>query len=211
MYLGLLHLHVLTVILFLLIHLIKTTVLLLNKHDFLDKINKILKIPHIVISSLFLLSGVYLLFNAGSVREGTWIYIKVLIILAAIPLAVVGIKRKNKLLSVISLLLFIYVYGVSETKSSIMKPVKPVISIQSSEDKQTAGKLIYEKVCINCHGADGTSGLSGAANLAASKLDKEEVKDLIRNGKKNMIAYKEILAEEEIEAVADYVNSLRNQ
>jgi uncharacterized membrane protein SirB2 len=58
---GILHLHYLVVTLFLLIYVIKTILLLSNKNDLLGKFSKKIKVPEMIISTLFLLTGVFLL------------------------------------------------------------------------------------------------------------------------------------------------------
>ena len=60
MYKGILHSHYLVVVLFLLIYVIKTILLLSNKNDLLAKFSKKVKIAEIIISVLFLVTGIYL-------------------------------------------------------------------------------------------------------------------------------------------------------
>ena len=73
------------------------------------------------------------------------------------------------------------------------------------------GAKIYAMYCTSCHGNDGQAGVSGAKNLALSELEKGGVKEMIRNGSENnkMIAYGNLLDEEEIDALADYVMEFR--
>ncbi len=72
-----------------------------------------------------------------------------------------------------------------------------------------SGKEIYRKNCRLCHGADGTLGLSGAADLSRSALKAEDVKRVIRNGRRTMQAFSKTLSEAEIDSVAAYVMQLR--
>lgn len=209
MYTGILHTHVLMVMLFLLIHLIKI-ILLFGNTDNLEKFNQKTKVMHIIVSSLFLITGIYLAFNSGTIVDGMWFYFKLLIIVVGIPLAIIGVKKKNKILAIISFFLFVYAYGVSETKSiTFQKKQNQITEDFTFESKDAQGKVIYEKLCQNCHGSDGTLGLSGAANLKASKLTNEEIQGIIKNGKKTMMSYKNILKDQEIAAVSSYVNSLK--
>ena len=71
------------------------------------------------------------------------------------------------------------------------------------------GEAIYLKKCARCHGADGTKGRSGAANLQLSKMDNGMISQIIQNGKKPMPAYKSKLTDEEISDLVAYVKSLR--
>lgn len=68
---------------------------------------------------------------------------------------------------------------------------------------------LYNLNCKLCHGNDGKLGLSGAKDLAASILTRDERIAIIRNGKGGMAAYKEVLTKKEIEALADYLDKFR--
>ncbi|MEM1137750.1 MAG: hypothetical protein AAGI07_18065, partial [Bacteroidota bacterium] len=68
MYTGLLHTHKLVVVLFLLIYLIKTVLLLIGKKDNLDTFSKKVKIPEMVISFLFLITGAVMLFQLPEIK-----------------------------------------------------------------------------------------------------------------------------------------------
>lgn len=72
-----------------------------------------------------------------------------------------------------------------------------------------AGKVIFESKCQSCHGADGKLGLSGAKDLTQSALSAPQKIDIITNGKKTMAAYKDQLTQEQITAVAEYVQTLK--
>lgn len=71
------------------------------------------------------------------------------------------------------------------------------------------GAATFKRYCVTCHGADGTLGLNGAANMATSTLTKEEAIQVITNGRKMMAPYKTILSPDEIAQVADHVMTLR--
>lgn len=83
-------------------------------------------------------------------------------------------------------------------------------STQDGDNQQEiSGKEVYQQYCKNCHGADGKMQLNNAANLATSDMTEEEMRNIIRNGKKMMMAYKNVLSEKEIDAVIKYTKSLR--
>jgi cytochrome c553 len=207
MYTGMFHTHVFTVILFLLIYLVKAILLVSNKHNVLDMITRKLRVPEMIISFLFLATGIFLWINSGSID--TWFYFKLVAVFASIPLAIIGFKRKNKALAIIAVLLIIYAYGVSETRSYYFK--KPDLQAQfEGTDKEFLGKSIYESQCIGCHGPTGQAQRSGAKDMTLSELNMDEVIHMIKKGKNAMPAYERMLSEEQTKAVAEYVVSLRN-
>lgn len=201
MYTGILHTHTLVVSLFLLIYLIKTVLLFLGKIEQLQSFSKKFRIPEMVISALFFATGIFLAVKTGN--SGTWLWVKLAAVLISIPLAVIGFKKLNKNLALLSLILLIYSYGISETKSAIFK--KEITAVTAVD-----GKEIYEAKCINCHGADGKLGMSGAKDLTLSVLKPEEKITLITNGKSTMKPYKDVLTAEQITAVAAYTETFKN-
>ena len=102
---GMFHTHYLTVVLFLILYVIKTILLLSGREALLDRFSKLTRIPEMIISVLFLLTGIYLMTQlplGGGYDFLLWI--KICLVLVSIPLAVVGFKRKNKILAALSLL-----------------------------------------------------------------------------------------------------------
>jgi uncharacterized membrane protein SirB2 len=203
MYTGMLHTHTLVVTLFLLHYLIKFALLMLNKNEALAKYAAKTKVFEMIISVLFLATGIFLASKSGNI--GTWFWAKIIAVAVSIPVAVVGYKRQNKALAFFAMILIIYAYGVSETKTPLMKPDKA----QTTVVKTTDGETIYNTKCMNCHGADGRLGLSGAKDLTASALSHEEKKDVILNGKNAMMGFKTQLNDEQVEAVLKYIDGLK--
>ncbi|GHA66720.1 SirB2 family protein [Pontibacter akesuensis] len=119
-----LHTHVLVVILFLILFTFKTVLLLLNKRELLARARTYTRALDTVFGLLILVTGGYLLASYQGIP--TWLIIKIVLVLVAIPLGIIGIKRENKLLALASLLLFLYVYGMAETKSLTMQQPGPV-------------------------------------------------------------------------------------
>jgi uncharacterized membrane protein SirB2 len=205
MYTGLLHTHKLVVVLFLLHYLIKTVLLVLNKNEALEKYSKPTRIPEMVISSLFLITGVAML--VMGVHINNLLLVKITTVLASIPLAVIGFKKKNKVLAVLSLLLIVTSYGLAE----MSRAQKGKVTIDTSKVDGgliAVGKTVYTQECQNCHGASGDAMLAGAKNLKVSVLNHDDIIAIIRNGKGTMPAYKK-LDIEQVEGVALYVESLR--
>jgi len=79
----------------------------------------------------------------------------------------------------------------------------------SSDAGNRKGKLVYKQYCVICHGADGTLAVSGATDLSTSTVTLEERIDQITNGKGLMTPYKDILSQEQIKAVAEFIEELR--
>ncbi|PCH70002.1 MAG: hypothetical protein COC01_00125 [Bacteroidetes bacterium] len=202
MFTGILHLHVLTVMLFIIIHLTKVVLMMFDKEEALEKVSKMTKVPHMIIGTLLLLTGIFLAMNSGSL--GQWFWMKLGVFVVAIPMSIIGLKKKNKALSLISLMMFIYIYGMSETKNTSFTKNEA----NPTETQLTDGKAIYMNYCQNCHGKDGTLGLSGAADLQETEMHLEQMKEIISNGKNAMIAYNNILTPEQIQKLAEYVQTL---
>jgi mono/diheme cytochrome c family protein len=222
MYTGMLHTHTLVVFLFLILYVVKTGLLLLGKNELLDRFTKKTRIAEMVVSTLFLLTGIYLATQAPSISAGMWFWVKVAAVAVSIPLAVVGFKRKNKVLALLSFVLLVYSYGVAETKSARMNPadfynalaqegVTYDASSWNPTDENYAitahGKAVYINYCMRCHGNDGKLGIAGAKDLTASMLDKNQMMDRIANGKNAMPAFGKILSEEEIMATVAYIKA----
>lgn len=220
MYTGMLHTHTLVVLLFVLLYLIKTVLLFVNTAK-LEAFTKKTKVAEMIISTLFLLSGLYLALNTPSVSAGTWFWVKLAAVFAAIPLAVIGFKRKRKPLALLSLLLLFYAYGISETKSPRMKKADYFEALAGDNKQNTEGfdpmsetydilahgEALYANNCVVCHGTDGALGKAGAKNLQGSMLDKNEMAALVLKGKNGMPGFKGALNDEEVFAVVAYVKA----
>ncbi len=66
------------------------------------------------------------------------------------------------------------------------------------------GQSVFKKNCKLCHGADGKQMLNGAKDLNLSTMTLEERINIITNGKKVMVPFKDVLTAEQIKAVAQY-------
>lgn len=96
---------------------------------------------------------------------------------------------------------FIFACGPSgnENEASGKTASKPAVD----------GEKIYKTYCVTCHGLYGDMGASGAFNLQTSTLSLDERIHVITNGRNAMTPFKELLSEEKIKAVAEYVEKLR--
>lgn len=207
MYKGFLHTHYLVVTLFLLLYVIKTVLLLSNKNDLLTVFSKKTKIFEIVISFIFLLTGIYLMTQipyGGKYDYLLWI--KLTMIFSSIPIAVIGFRKQRKMLAALSLLMITGSFGLGEIyhkKKGIANDVE--VKTDSHEIAATDGKSLYEANCVLCHGSDGKLGMAGAKDLGATVLDQAGIKEIILHGKGAMPAAP--VNAEQATAIAEYVNS----
>lgn len=212
MYTGIYHTHKLAVILFLLVYTIKLILLFVNR-DKLDNFSKKIKVPDMVISFLFLATGIYLATQSAEIS--TLLLVKFALVLASIPLAIIGFKKHKKPLAILSVLLIFTVYGLAEMNRG-MKAKKIAISSEvntnpsdANYDELAHGKVMFLSQCAMCHGSSGDQGLSGAKNLVTSTIKLEEVINIITKGKNSMPKYSKSLSESEIKAITAYVMTLR--
>lgn len=222
---GMLHLHVTVVTLFLLFLLFKAILLLANKNQLLDKIRSKTKMVDIILGVLILVTGGYLMTLFDSIP--TYLIVKVILVLLAIPLGIVGLKKSNKGLTLLSLLLIIYVYGVAETGSLTFKkdsdylkeepqqteqtnPTDKILE-SNSQNMQATGKTIYTHECVKCHGTDGKKKLFNAPDLSTSKLTLEQREAMIKEGKGTMPGFGNRFSDTQIQAVASYLDNLKEQ
>jgi cytochrome c5 len=205
MYSAILLTHRIVVSLFLLHYLVKTVLLLLDRKEQLAKYTAATRIVEMVVSVLFLVTGGWMLVQGAMV--GKFMVIKLLCVFASIPLAVVGFKRGNKALALLSILLILGAYGLAEMNKKAKTGGK-IDTSSTAADPVATGKAIYTVSCVNCHGADGKLGLSGAKDLSVTQLTMDEQKAAIRNGKNAMPGYKD-LTDEQLEGLVAYIGTLR--
>lgn len=195
---GMLHSHYLFVVLFTLIYLIKTILLLSDKDELLEKFKQKTKIAEMIVSFGFLATGIFLVTQMPQVP--TLMYIKVVLVLASIPLAVIGFKKKNKVLATLSFFLIVVSFGLGEH----IKKAKAGAKVSA---EVVDGKAIYQEKCVACHGDNGKAGTMGAKDLTQTQLSHVDIVSIITNGKNAMTSYKETMSAEQIEAVANYVET----
>jgi mono/diheme cytochrome c family protein len=213
---GMLHSHHLFVVLSILLFATKTGLLIAKQQRLLATLNGKTKIPRIVIESLMLLTGIYLVFKAP---EGLAIYnvVKYLAIVAAIPLGVIAFKRMKPAFAIAGLLCFFYAYGVSKTRSLALIPEQSRLKDKLaafqpvSNDPTVAqqrGREIYTIACQRCHGPEGNVNYRKSKKLTESVISDEQKAIIIKNGQKMMPKF-EYLSDEEIKDVLLYMKSFR--
>lgn len=226
-YVALLHSHSLFVVLFLLIYVIKAALLLGNKKETLQKFTKIFKIPEIIISVGFLVTGVLLYLDVGN--KTMILHAKILLVFASIPLAIIGFKKMKKPLAVLAVLFIIVAYGLGEvhkrskvqaTQNLAFEDLKKAgsfpygIEAADFEDKEALqnGIVLYNNYCVSCHGEDGQAMRAGAANLLTACTKEGGIRHTILNGQGRMAGFggaegkdDGMIKEEEARQIAKYV------
>lgn len=189
--------HRISVTLFFLIYVVKTVLLLSNRADLLQKFTKSTKVIEMIVSALFLITGVYLMTLLPKIPNLLWI--KIILVLASIPVAIIGFKKQNKILAALSLLMITGSYGLAEVQKKKREKGETVAV------NNVNGKEIYDAKCVLCHGSDGKAGLSGASDLSVTQLTTDSIKLIIQNGRRTMV--KVDITDEQATAVAAYVES----
>lgn len=178
----------------------------MNKKDNLLGFTKMVKVPEMIVSTLFLITGIWMFAQIGNIK--TFQIIKIVAVLIAIPLAVVGFKKSNKLLALLSLIFLIAAYGLAEMSKKQPYPANKV-EVTPELSSSNRGELLFQQNCTMCHGADGTMGTLGAKDLSKSAMSNADVLNIISNGKAAMPAYSKTLSAEDIALLAGYVEQLR--
>lgn len=80
-------------------------------------------------------------------------------------------------------------------------------SAPTTEKKKIDGMAVFSANCARCHGADGMTGR--APNLSQAKGAKADLVNTITMGHGHMPAFEDKLSKDEIDAVADWVLSIR--
>lgn len=157
-----------------------------------------------LISTVFLVTGVYLLLQLPSAMIGKFLIIKIVLVLISIPVAIIGFKKGNKMLAILSVLLLIGAYGLGEMNKK-NPPMQDMVvnAAQSDTDLFTAAN------CATCHGAGGNQPMAGVKNLTQSQLSSDEVRNMIVKGKNVMPGYGKKLSPAQIDQLVNYVMTLR--
>jgi mono/diheme cytochrome c family protein len=195
--------HFVVVTIFFLIYLIKTILLLANKKENLQSFTKKIKVIEMIVSFLFLGTGIYLMTQMPEIKMS--LIIKISMVLFSIPLAVIGFKKGNKGMAVASFLLILGAFGIAEmNKHGGTKAKAPVDSLNS--DGSINGEVLYKANCESCHGMDGKKNLAGAFDLSVTKLSSDSIDKIIQHGRGGMAKF-DGLTPENRDAIAKYVES----
>ncbi len=193
--------HFIVVTIFFLIYLIKTVLLLLNKNQELQSFSKKVRLLEIIVSFLFLATGIYLMFNMAVIPM--MLIIKITIVFLSIPLAVVGYKKHNKALATVAFILILAAFGIGE----MMKNKSAVVSENAvNTDGTSNGQELYTSNCLSCHGNNGKANLAGALDLTATHLNNDSIAGIILNGRNTMPKINGLTQEQAL-AIAVYITT----
>jgi uncharacterized membrane protein SirB2 len=106
------HTHLLVAVLFLSSYLYKTILYLGPDKQKFEKYRKATLIPENILATLFLLTGLYMVFTRDIFTNPAftpWFHIKFTLALVAIPLGIVGFKKSNRMLIILSATMFLVV------------------------------------------------------------------------------------------------------
>jgi len=211
-FVALYHTHKLVVVLFLLIYLVKAILLVANKTEGLRKFTGFVKIPEMIVSALFFITGVMMLSKIAVFTS--LLAIKLVVVVVAIPVAVIAYKKFNKLLAIIALFLLVAAYGLAEMNRASFGKRKPVSAVttdptQAGYSLNGHGMALYKAQCMVCHGKDGKAKLSGAKDLTLSQMTDPEIRSIVEKGKNAMPPMHDLFNEQEMKALVSYVKSLR--
>ena len=106
--------------------------MLLSNEAKFQKFRDKTKIVEMILGTLVLASGFTLFFmNEGDAP--TWLYVKIGLVFAGIPIAIIGMKKANKALALLAVLLFLYVFAIGFTKKLSLSTPDGVVDETRSE------------------------------------------------------------------------------
>lgn len=185
--------HIWVVRIFLLLLASKWLLLLIGQKNALETVRAKTKILDMILGTLVLASGLYLAFTAP-LGVQPYVWIKLVGLLASIPLGIIGFRKKNIILATLSVLLIAGAMGLAYAKPKALTNTGAVTvdagaqtNDADSKAKITAGMDVYTKRgCVTCHGGDGKMGYMGAKPLTQSQMNDQQMGEMIRNGKTPM-------------------------
>ena len=197
-------LHRIAVTLFLLHYVVKGYFLLADKKETLAGYTAKTKIAEMILSVLFLATGIYLAFEGPALSSLQ--IIKFVLVFASIPLAIIGFKRGKKPLAIIAILFLIAAYGLAEMN----KAKNRKLTLETDSSISADPKIIYNENCVRCHGDHGDAMIGGAKNLKLTQLTDEQMKDIIKNGRPGtqMVGYK-ALTDDQLNGLVSYIETLK--
>jgi mono/diheme cytochrome c family protein len=122
-------------------------------------------------------------------------------------MAVQNGRGRTRLVLIASLAFLLAVASCGGSKTRDQYPVR---TAESASVDLTLVKKLYDVKCALCHGYDGAQQFAGAKDLTQSVLPKSEVVLRIAEGKGSMPPHKDVLSAEQMDALADFVLTLRS-
>ncbi len=224
-------LHHVIVVAFAILYAYKVALLLAGRPDMLAALRARAPWLDAVLGTAVLVSGGVLALRYPGAWPW-WLVVKIVLVLLVLPLALVALRRGQKALALLALLIFGYIYAIGYTRSLDLKPgirtetpttptdprngrmlTENADSIAPAAPDSTVtggliGKMLYRQHCILCHGINGDKCLYGARNLQQSTLSLEARMALVTNGRGKMPAFGTRLTPAQIEAVARHSQTL---
>ncbi|HEX2898590.1 MAG TPA: SirB2 family protein, partial [Bacteroidia bacterium] len=148
---GILHTHTLIVSLYLLQLLIRVVLMAAAKQETLAKYSKAMRVPHIVLATLMLGTGIFLMVRQGQSVDGIqpYVWLKFALVLASIPLGVVGSKRNSVALTGFAFVVLAAVMGLAYAKPAALRSTATksieVVKADLDMDKVKAGQPLFEQ------------------------------------------------------------------
>lgn len=93
-----------------LIVLISKTVIMFIKPDLFEKVREKTKVLEMILGPAILGTGIYAWVDKGYPISAMWIWVKLILMLVAVGLTIVGFKKGNKVMAVAAVFIFVLVY-----------------------------------------------------------------------------------------------------
>ena len=97
---------------------------------------------------------------------------------------------------------------------ALLAVILPMMAAAQSATSELAANPIFEKQCAKCHGKTAEGRHFGGPSLVSGKstsLSKEDLRNLISNGKGRMPKYAGKLKPEEIDTLVDQITEARGK
>jgi uncharacterized membrane protein SirB2 len=118
--------HTFFTVAFLLSYLIKTILFFSNQDAFRNYKAKTLPVETLA-AVAFLVTGFWMLYYRGGFGGmAVWFHIKFTLVLLAVPLGIIGFKKENKLLVLLSTIFFFFILGLALTKDPFLMTPSPI-------------------------------------------------------------------------------------
>jgi len=149
-YYQLMNAHKGIIYLFLLVYTIKVILMFVND-DLFQKVRAKTKVSEMILGTLIIGSGVTLIFMSATVEA--WLIIKITLVLVAIGMAIVGLKKGNKVLAVLALVIFVYCFMIAIKKSATLSYSAPKTENQMVYQNFDIHPVSLSKTeCVSFHG-----------------------------------------------------------
>ncbi len=144
---------------------------------------------HMVLDTLLLGTGIFLLFRAPAAFSSTAL-VKYLLVAAAIVLAILGGRLGRKSWNILAFGLLAYAYGLSVQRDFLLRGEESRLrALAVTTPSLESGQKIYGLLCERCHGADGRARYRKSASLRPAGGNPDYWRAVITQGKGMMPAH----------------------